>query len=87
MAAGRPIVAYGVGGAADAVVDGENGYLVDPGDFPGAARRVVGLLREPARSRALGEAGRRRVEEFDAPLMVRRQEELYQRLQPPAGGG
>jgi hypothetical protein len=27
------------------------------------------------------------VEEFDAPLMVRRQEELYQRLQPPAGGG
>jgi len=87
MAAGRPIVAYGVGGAADAVVDGENGYLVDPGDFPGAARRVIGLLREPARSRALGEAGRRRVEEFDAPLMVRRQEELYQRLQPPAGGG
>jgi glycosyltransferase involved in cell wall biosynthesis len=80
MAAGRPIVAYRVASAAEAVVDGVTGHLVAPGDVAGAAARVVALLADPAGARRLGAAGRERVGEFDADLMVRQQEELYCRL-------
>jgi glycosyltransferase involved in cell wall biosynthesis len=80
MAAGRPVVAYRVDGAPEAVTEGVTGHLVEPGDFAGAAARIAGLLRDPERARRMGAAGRERVAEFDADLMVRRQEELYRRL-------
>jgi glycosyltransferase involved in cell wall biosynthesis len=80
MAAGRPIVAYRVDGAPEAVEDGVGGWLVAPGDVPAAAARVVELLRDPALAARMGAAGRARVGEFDADLMVRRQQELYERL-------
>jgi len=84
MAAGRPVVAYRVDGAPEAVEDGVTGYLVVPGDREGAAARVAELLLDPERAGRMGEAGRARVGEFDAGRMVRQQEELYERLLPPA---
>jgi glycosyltransferase involved in cell wall biosynthesis len=80
MAAGRPVVAYRVDGAPEAVEEGVTGFLVEPGDWEGAAARVAELLLDPVRAAALGSAGRARVGEFDAGEMVRRQEELYERL-------
>ena len=80
MAAGKPVVAYRVNGAPEAVGDGENGYLVDPGDYRAAAARVTGLLRDPARAEAMGAAGVARVGEFDGGLMGKMQEDLYSRL-------
>jgi len=86
MAAGRPVVAYRVDGSPEAVAQGESGYLVEPGDYRAAAARVVGILEDDAAAAAMGEAGAARVEEFDADLMVRQQEDLYRRL-AAAGGG
>jgi glycosyltransferase involved in cell wall biosynthesis len=80
MAAGRPVVAYRVDGAPEAVSEGITGYLVDPGDPAAAAARIVALLADPALARRLGAAGRERVGAFDADLMVRQQEALYERL-------
>lgn len=80
MAARRPIVAYRVAGAPEAVAEGVNGFLVAPGDWRGAAARVADLLLDPARAAAMGLKGAEKVQEFDAGLMVRRQEELYERL-------
>ena len=80
MAAGVPVVAYRVDGAPEAVADGVSGHLVEPGDLAGAAAHVAALLLEPGRAAAMGAAGRARAGEFDAGLMVRQQEELYERL-------
>jgi len=80
MAAGRPVVAYRVDSAPEAVTEGVTGHLVAPGDFAGAAARIAELLLDPARASRMGAAGRERVAEFDADLMVRKQEELYCRL-------
>ena len=80
MAAAVPIVAYRVDGAPEAVTDGVNGFLVDPGDFREASRKVVGLLEDPALAASLGRAGSLRADEFDADRMVREQEALYERL-------
>jgi glycosyltransferase involved in cell wall biosynthesis len=80
MAAAVPIVAYRVDGAPEAVTDGVNGFLVDPGDFREASRKVVRLLGDPGLAASLGRAGSLRAAEFDADRMVREQEALYERL-------
>jgi L-malate glycosyltransferase len=81
MAAGRPVVATDVGGAREAVVEGETGHLVGAGDDAGLAARVASLLREPERARAMGERGRARVEEkFSCEAQLARTEALYESL-------
>ncbi len=80
MASGLPIVATAVDGNAEAVCDGVNGLLVPPGDPTAMARAVVSLLRDPERAAQMGAAGRSRVAEFGARLMVERVAALYEEL-------
>jgi phosphatidylinositol alpha-1,6-mannosyltransferase len=62
-ATGLPVVAGRSGGAPETVVEGVTGTVVD-GRRPGpVADAVAGLLADPARARAMGAAGRRRVED------------------------
>ena len=60
MALERPVVATNVGGNGEAVLDGETGYLVAPGDLVGAQRALLALARDRVRTREMGLAGRRR---------------------------
>ncbi|MDG2149254.1 MAG: glycosyltransferase family 4 protein [Planctomycetota bacterium] len=80
MAAGRPVVATRVDGIPEAVVDSRNGFLVEPGDIRGAARRVHQLLKDPELRRTLAQNGREHVQEFDQSHMVAAQEALYREL-------
>jgi phosphatidylinositol alpha-1,6-mannosyltransferase len=57
-AAGKPVVVGDSGGAPDAVRHGTTGYLVDPYSTVAVAVRLIELLTDPARARALGQAGR-----------------------------
>lgn len=58
---GTPVVAGRSGGVTCAVVDGETGILVDPGDVDACAEAIISLLDDPERAKAMGEAGRNRV--------------------------
>ncbi|HYH84257.1 MAG TPA: glycosyltransferase [Pyrinomonadaceae bacterium] len=81
MAAGRPVVATDVGGAREAVAEGETGYLVSPGDDETLAARVVSLLAEPERAREMGERGRRIVEQkFSCEAQLKATLKLYEGL-------
>ncbi|HXF36883.1 MAG TPA: glycosyltransferase family 4 protein [Actinomycetota bacterium] len=72
-ACGRPVVAGDSGGAREALVDGATGLLVDGRDVGGVADAVAGLLADPARARAMGAAGRERVERsFTWPRIAER---------------
>ncbi len=73
-AAGTPQVAGRSGGSADAVVEGETGLIVSNPDDPRALATALGaLLSDPARRRAMGDAGRRRaVASFDYDVLARR---------------
>jgi glycosyltransferase involved in cell wall biosynthesis len=63
MAAGRAVVATDVGGASEAIVEGETGHLVQAGDDQAMAQRIIALLRNPDKSRKMGLNGRRLVEQ------------------------
>jgi len=57
MAAGLPVVATNVGGAAEAIIEGETGYLVKSNDPDGLAMRLLDLLADETRAAQMGEAG------------------------------
>lgn len=81
MAAGRPVVATKVGGTPEAVIHGQTGLLVRPGDSRELARAIVRVLAHPDDARRMGEAGRRRIaEEFTIDMMVERYQCLYDEL-------
>jgi len=63
MAAGRAVVATNVGGASEAIVEGETGHLVNAGDDRAMAERLIALLRDPETRRTMGLNGRRRIEQ------------------------
>ena len=59
---GKPVIGARSGGIPDAVVEGETGLLVDPGNPEQLAEALSDLLGDPARCETLGKAGRARVE-------------------------
>lgn len=81
MAAGKPVVATRVGGIPEAVVDGETGLLVAPGDPAALAAAILQVLADPVRAADMGRAGRRRVAaSFGLDRMAREVEALYEAL-------
>jgi len=81
MAAARPVVVTDVGGAREAVRDGETGYLVAAGDDEMMAARIIALLREPRLAVEMGRKGRLIVEEqFSCETQVEQTAALYDRL-------
>jgi starch synthase len=92
MACQAAVVATATGGIPEVVADGETGVLVpieqlpdgsgnpvDPDRFTAdLAAAITGLLEDPARAAAMGEAGRRRaVEHFSWSTIAERTMQLY----------
>ncbi len=79
MVAGRPVVAVRVGGVPDLVRDGENGFVVEPGDTGALASAVGRLLADPELAAEMGAAGRRRaVREYGCGQAAARLASLYE---------
>ncbi|MCK6548477.1 glycosyltransferase [Myxococcota bacterium] len=76
LAAERPFVGTRVDGTPEVIREGKNGYLVEPRD----ARALAAALAKALEARPVDPDDRARVEEWDADLMVRRQEALYEAL-------
>jgi len=56
MASGLPVVAYDVGGAAEVIKNGINGFLVKPKDVRGLSEKVMQLLRDKELQKVTGVA-------------------------------
>jgi phosphatidylinositol alpha-1,6-mannosyltransferase len=67
---GKPVVAGNVGGARDAVADGETGLLVDPTDASAVAGAISSLLLDRDLAQRLGRAGAERAREFAWPVIA-----------------
>jgi phosphatidylinositol alpha-1,6-mannosyltransferase len=61
---GKPVVGYRSGGAAEAVVDGETGLLVEEGNITALAGAFQRLFTDAGLRQRLGEGGRRQAARF-----------------------
>jgi len=76
-ATGLPVVGGDSGGAPDAVLDGETGYVVPGRSVAELADRLTGLLSDPAGAVAMGEKGRAWIErEWTQDLVARRLQDI-----------
>ena len=81
MAAGKPLVATDGGALPEIVVPGETGYLVPMGSAEDMALAISRLLADPAQARAMGQAGKKRVERlFTISHTARKMETVYETL-------
>ncbi len=81
MALEKPVVAIRGGGAPEIVTDGRTGFLVDRGDLPGFAARLVTLLKDGNLRTRLGRNGRRDVlERFSVGEHVQKLEQILDAL-------
>ena len=67
MAQGVPVVASGVGGLNELVVDGECGLLVPPGDAGALADAIEAMASDPGRSHAMGLRAKQRIVDHFRP--------------------
>jgi glycosyltransferase involved in cell wall biosynthesis len=80
-AAGVPVVATAVGGTPELIEDGENGYLVPPGDARLLAGSILAVLDSDDAARGMGKCGRRRVqEEFTFEAQAQQYRQLFAAL-------
>jgi len=81
MSAGLPVVATDVGGAREAIAEGETGYTVASGDDEKMAEHIIELLDEPKRAREMGERGKLiAAEKFSCDRHLQNTLELYDEL-------
>lgn len=86
MASGLPVVATDIAGIPEQVVEGETGYLVEPGDSAALAERLEQLITDSALRARMGKRGRERATRFSESAMVEQVDQLYTELLTDADG-
>jgi glycosyltransferase involved in cell wall biosynthesis len=81
MGAGLPTLISSAAGITRWLKDGDEALFVDPDDAAGAARKLVGLLKDPAAWERLAERGRRKaLDDFSWPGIATRIGRVFDRL-------
>lgn len=81
LIAGKPVVAYDVGGAREVVLDDETGYLLPRDSVAPLAQALIRLARDPDLRERLGRRGRELfTDRFRHQTMTRRIREVYQEV-------
>ena len=81
MAKGRPVIATRVGGVFQVVRHNETGLLVPPSDSESLGERILELLNDPLKARALGREARAEViREFSVEKMVSKTLDVYREV-------
>jgi glycosyltransferase involved in cell wall biosynthesis len=80
-ATGKPVVATAVGSIPEAVLEGQTGFLVEPGDVKLLSKRVLEVMMNPGAAQRLGAAARLHVvQNWSIERMVVGYEELIERV-------
>jgi glycosyltransferase involved in cell wall biosynthesis len=78
MAEGIPILSTPIGGIPEAVTDGMEGFLIEPGDVVAMADRISRFLDDPELASRMGAAARRKAQTtFSVDVVLPQIEKLY----------
>lgn len=80
MASGLPVVSTDIAGIPEQVADGENGFLIEPGNIEELVTSIERLIKSPDLRKQFGDAGQERVEQFSLDAMLSDIEIVYQNL-------
>jgi glycosyltransferase involved in cell wall biosynthesis len=80
LSAKVPVVVTRAGGSAEAVKQGETGYVVEHGQWQKMADHIIEILSDSTKRQAMAQAGPDSVLEWDIDEMVSAQEHLYEEL-------
>ncbi|WP_145030707.1 glycosyltransferase family 4 protein [Caulifigura coniformis] len=81
MSRAIPVIATSSGGVYSVIDEGVTGMLVPPSDSAALAQKVLELLRDPLRARAIGENAREMVQrDFPIDMMITETVTLYERV-------
>ncbi len=80
MSCGLPAISYRVGGIPEIVEDGKNGFLVDYKDIENAAKKIVGLAKNPEEYIRMATQARETAWKFDRNNILPQYLKLYDNL-------
>ena len=81
MACGKPVVGTRVGGIPDQIINGYNGFLVNPRSPSEIAEKIIWLIDNPEEAKRMGMNGRKLVEEkFDIEKRIKQIISLYEKI-------
>jgi colanic acid/amylovoran biosynthesis glycosyltransferase len=81
LASGLPVITTRHSGLPEQVIDGENGFLVNEGDYEALAERILYMIEHPEIWAKLGRFGRLYVEKnYNSKVLIERQVSIYERL-------
>jgi N-acetyl-alpha-D-glucosaminyl L-malate synthase BshA len=80
MACGVPVISSSVGGLPELQVHGQTGYIAEIGDIDRMAKYAIDLLSNSSKYQLFAKAARERAIEFDAPTIVARYEQYYEKI-------
>ncbi len=63
LACGKPVIGTKIGGIIDQIIDGYNGFLVQPESFTEIAEKILWLINNPKKAVRMGSNGRKIVED------------------------
>ncbi len=86
MSMGKPVIASRIAGLADVINEGENGFLVTPGDAEALRESMQQLIINPQLRERMGQGALRRAQDFRASVVVPRFEAVYKELLQTTAG-
>ena len=80
-AVGKPVVANNIGGISDAIHNGENGFLIEPGDWNNFSNKIISILKdEELREEMKVKAINLVREKFDWQIIAERYLKVFERI-------
>ena len=80
MAAGKPVLAFNVGGIRDIIRSDKNGVLVKPYDTDKLAQTMLELLDSPSMCSRMSRESERIASDYDWPVITQKYLDLYSEL-------
>ena len=81
LAAGLPVISTNVGAIPEVILDGENGFILEPKDYKSLTEKILFLLKNPGRRKAMGERNEIKVSRnYDLKVVAELFDSYYQKL-------
>jgi glycosyltransferase involved in cell wall biosynthesis len=81
MACSLPVVCSESGGNQELVIDGETGYIIEPGNGSALAEKLIRLKQNPVMARNMGLRGKQRInQKFTTENLVNGTLSVYQEI-------